>query len=193
MIRDPGARRTAHTPLTAALVMLLVLAHVPPSRAAVAVADSVPARWAAWAPLLGEWRGEGSGTPGRGSGGFVFALDLQGRVLVRRSFAEYPASATRPPFRHDDLTVAHREGEDGPVRALYLDNEGHVIPYTARVSAARDTFVLVSDPQPAAPRYRLSYVMAGPDDLRLRFEVAPPGSPDAFATYLDAGARRVRR
>ena len=87
-------------------------------------------RAADWGPLqflVGSWRGEGSGDPGRGSGEFSFATDLQGAVLIRKIFAEYPASGGRPAFRHDDLTVVHRESPSGPLRANYFDDEGHMI------------------------------------------------------------------
>ncbi len=152
--------------------------------------DSTATTWEGWRPLMGDWIGEGDGAPGHGSGAFSFALDLQGRILVRRSFAEYPAAPGRPASRHDDLMMLRHEDGSGRVRALYLDNEGHAIDYTARVSAARDTFEFVSEPAPGTPRFRLTYVVTGADALRLRFEVAPPGRPDSLATYLEANARR---
>ena len=52
--------------------------------------------WAAFEPLLGEWHGEGKGAPGSGTGDFSFERALQGKVVVRRSFAEYPAMKDRP-------------------------------------------------------------------------------------------------
>jgi hypothetical protein len=105
-----------------------------------------------WQPLeflVGEWRGEGSGGPGQGSGGFTFAWDLQKAVLVRKNHAEYPAQQGRPAAVHDDLTVISVEGDR--LRADYWDNEGHVIRYAVG---------------------------------------APPGKPEAFKTYIEAGARR---
>ena len=49
----------------------------------------VPAQdWRALDFLLGQWTGAGSGTPGSSTGSFSFNRDLQGKVLIRRSFAE---------------------------------------------------------------------------------------------------------
>ena len=156
--------------------------------AALSAAPS-PDPWAALRYLAGEWKGEGGGAPGQASaGGFTFHFDLQGKVFVRTSFAEYPAAAGRPAFRHDDLMVIYEE--NGP-RAIYFDNEDHVIRY--RVIAATDAVTFVSDPAPSAPRYRLTYRRTGAATVSIRFEIAPSGKPEAFAPYLDATARRVTR
>src|SRR5205823_11916691 len=52
--------------------------------------------WAAYRFLLGEWIGEGKGGPGQGKGAFSFTTELQGKVLVRRNRADYPAAGGRP-------------------------------------------------------------------------------------------------
>ena len=53
-----------------------------------------------WGPaqfLVGNWTGEGGGQPGQGTGAFSFSPELQGKILVRKSFAEYPAANGSPP------------------------------------------------------------------------------------------------
>jgi hypothetical protein len=136
--------------------------------------------------LIGHWTGEGSGQPGSGSGAFSFTPDLQGKVLTRRSFAEYPASEGRPASRHDDLMVVyHGDGTEG-LRAIYFDNEGHVIRYSVNASAAGVVFE--SDGKPSEERYRLTYTPTGNNTLKLQFEVAAPGKD--FVRYLEATARR---
>ena len=45
--------------------------------------------------LLGEWIGEGSGSPGEAAGEFSFTSDLQNTILVRKSSARYPAQTGR--------------------------------------------------------------------------------------------------
>lgn len=142
------------------------------------------------APLLGHWVGEGKGLPGEGTGGFTFEAGLQGKVVLRKSFAEYPKTAERPAFRHDDLTVVYQENGQGPLRADYYDNEGHVIRYTVTVEGK--TIRFLGDVNPGAPRFRLTYTMTGADEVRIQFEMAPPGKPEAFNPYLDATARRTR-
>jgi len=63
--------------------------------------------WAGWEPFLGTWEGAGSGDPGPGRGEFSLAPELQGAVLVRHNFSEYPASKDKPAYRHDDLMVVY--------------------------------------------------------------------------------------
>jgi hypothetical protein len=142
-----------------------------------------------WGPaqfLIGPWIGEGSGQPGAGAGAFSFTPDLQGKVLMRRSFAEYPAASGRPASRHDDLMVVYRDEASGDLRAIYFDNEGHVIRYTGKASAGGVVFV--SEGSPGELRYRLTYTATGKDTLKLQFEVAAPGKD--FVGYLEASARR---
>ena len=50
-----------------------------------------------WEPfqfMTGKWKGAGSGEPGAGQGEFSFLPDVQGKVLVRRSYNQ-PASGPR--------------------------------------------------------------------------------------------------
>ena len=76
-------------------------------------------------------------------------------------------------------------------RAIYFDNEGHVINYAVAFRAGLDEISLVSDLLPAAPRFRLAYTGIEPDRVTIRFEIAPPGQPEAFSVYLQGSARRV--
>jgi hypothetical protein len=54
-----------------------------------------PSVWAPWQFLLGRWTAEASGEPGAGKGTFSFALELQGKILVRRSRTDFPATPAR--------------------------------------------------------------------------------------------------
>ena len=145
-----------------------------------------------WGPaqfLAGNWTGEGSGQPGAGTGAFSFTPDLDGKVLLRRSFAEYPAAGGKPASRHDDLMVVYHGETAGELRAIYFDSEDHVIRYTGTASASGVVFM--SDGKPGEVRYRLTYTSTGKDTLKLQFDVAAPGKE--FVRYLEAGARRDER
>src|SRR5262245_21427519 len=120
--------------------------------------------------LLGEWQAAGTGSPGEAKGGFTFAPGLQDRVIVRTNYADYPATADKPSFRHDDLMVLYAT-DAGESRADYYDNEGHVIRY-AGATPARGQLTLVSESATAAPRFRLSYQLQPDGTLDGRFEVA---------------------
>jgi hypothetical protein len=142
-----------------------------------------------WGPLeflIGRWTGQGSGSPGNGAGAFSFTPDLQRRILVRTSFAEYPSAGGKPGFRHDDLLIVYRENAATPIRAMYFDSEGHVIRYT--VEAVANQAIFTSEGRRTEARYRMTYRAAGPNQLSFRFEIAGPGKD--LAPYIDAVLQR---
>ncbi len=143
--------------------------------------------------LLGDWRGEGSGQPGSGSGVTSFKPELGGRVLVRRSRSGYPAAAGKPAVVHDDLMVIYPRPGGGGLEAVYFDNEGHVIEYTAEVFPDGRRVVFVSEAEPATPTFRLTYARVAEDVVEVVFEIAPPGVPGAFKPYLSGRIRRASR
>jgi hypothetical protein len=149
-----------------------------------------PVDWSAFQFLAGEWVGEGSGDPGQGTGGFTFAFDLQNTILVRKNYADYPATKDRPAFSHNDLMIVYREGDR--FRATYFDNEQHVITYTVSFAKDSSAVIFVSDVMPGAPRFRLTNTRKGTDSVKITFEIAPPGQPETFNRYIDAVARRKK-
>jgi len=132
--------------------------------------------------LVGEWPASGSGQPGAGSGAAVFRRDLQDRVILRTNYAEYPPAGGKPASRHDDFMIIY-VGAGGNVRADYYDNEGHVIRYAVHSPAAGQA-VFLSEATGSEPRFRLTYKLEADGALGGEFEVAPPGTPEAFKSYL---------
>ena len=174
---------------TVRVLLLVTVAGLLP----VSIGSSAQQTTTGWAPfeyLIGDWVGEGGGQPGQGTGEFSFRPDLQNRILVRKNHAAYPPTKDRPGFTHDDLMVVYRELDSAPPRALYFDSEGHVIHYSVTASSDQKTIEFVSEALPSTPRYRLTYVMTGSDTLNIKFEIAPPGKPDSFTTYIEAKAKR---
>ncbi len=182
--------RVGAAPATrAALAALALLA----AAATGSAASAPPSPLDALRFLHGTWRGDGSGTPGQGSGTATFAPDLDGRVLVRRSHSEYPAAGGRPAAVHDDLRVIHPAPGGRALQAVSFDNEGHVIEYDdVAVSPDGTRVVFTSEAEAGSPRFRLTYSRAGADAVDVTFEVAPPGAPDAFKPYVSGRTRRVR-
>jgi hypothetical protein len=116
--------------------------------------------------LTGEWVGETSESAGACS----FTFDLQRKVLIRKSYAESSNS------RHEDLMMVYFEMG---LKAIYVDNEDHVIHYT--VESTPDSVRFLNE------RYRLTYRKDG-EKLVMDFDIAPPGRP--FSNYLHATLRR---
>jgi hypothetical protein len=149
-----------------------------------------PAGWGPVEYLVGDWTGEGGGGPGQGSGSFSFKPDLQGKILVRKNRAEYPATKERAAFVHDDLMVVYRDAPEAGLYAIYFDSEGHTIRYEVQAPPDGGEVVFVSGAEPSAPRYRLTYTRVEQNRLKIKFEIAPPGKSEQFTTYIEAGARR---
>lgn len=161
------------------------------STASLATSQTKPMPWEQWQFLVGDWEAVGHGTPGEGAGRFSFAFDLQNKVLVRKSHAEYPAAAGRPATVHDDLMVIYADEGGQKFFANYYDNEGHVIRYTAKFSSTPQSVVFISDPAPSQPRFRLTYIKQKDDSLIIRFEIAPPNDAEKFKVYVEGTARKA--
>jgi hypothetical protein len=142
--------------------------------ASLCLSAQTPDPWKPLQFLTGEWVGEGSGSPGDGAGGCSFDFDLQRKVMIRKNYAVYPT------FRHDDLMVVYLDPDSKALKAIYFDNEGHVIHYT--VEPSPDSVKFISE------QYRMTYKKAGEDKLSLDFDIAPPGKP--FANYIHATLRK---
>jgi hypothetical protein len=146
--------------------------------------------WVGWRFLVGDWVGEGGGGPGEGSGSFSFRFELDGKVLVRRNHSEYTAASGRQPTVHDDLMVIYPDAGRGGFAAAYFDNEGHVIHYVAALPADGTGITFLSEAAPSTPGFRLIYTKLPSDAVGITFEIAPPGGPGAFKTYLSGKAVR---
>jgi hypothetical protein len=145
------------------------------------------ADWKDWAPMLGTWEADRSGDGP--TGGFTLSVELQGRILLRKNQADYPKTKERPAIRHEDLMAIWRDGS--VTRAEYWDSEGHFIRYVASVEPASKTFTFLSEVIPGQPHYRLTYVASSANALSLKFEIAPPNSPEQYKPYIAATVHRI--
>lgn len=151
------------------------------------------ARFTPFGFLAGEWVGESGGGPGQGSGEFSFLPDQDGKILIRKNFATYPATKGKPAFSHTDLMIIYQESGESKLRAIYFDDEDHIIHYIVEPSADRNSVQLVTENSASQPGYRLTYRKSGDDRVTIQFEIAPAGKGDAFSTYIQATARRKQR
>jgi len=142
--------------------------------------------WSGMRFLIGEWvSASGGGAPGEAvSGGFTFALELDGRVATRHSHSEYaPKAGEKEGVKHSDLLVAFPTPTG--LRATYWDNEGHIIQYGIKTEASRVTFE--SDAGAPGPRFKLVYEAQG-EGVGIAFFIAPPGG--AYQRYVSGVAHR---
>jgi hypothetical protein len=137
--------------------------------------------------LMGEWTGEGAGKPGQGDGTFTFKLDLDKRILVRKSHSVYPKSENKPEIIHDDLMVVYPDFTGNPSKAIYFDNEGHTINYS--VTYAENSIIFTSDKVANFPVFRLSYTLLENKMVNTKFEMSQDGVK--FAVYVEGKSKKM--
>lgn len=164
----------------AAFIVLPLLAQV----------SSQPADpWKALGFLQGTWEAKASGDSGaQVRGTYTFQMELKDHVLARHS--HYAGCKGPADFNCDygDLLYVYEESPGQPLKALYLDNEGHVIHYSVWTPTATSA-EFVSDASESGPQFRLLYelqrnVMSG------KFQMRMPGQNE-WKSYLEwTGAKR---
>lgn len=144
--------------------------------------------WGKWSWLIGDWIGEGSGQPGQGNGTFSFSFDLDKNILIRRSHSEYPATESKPKIIHDDLMIIYFDFTGNPDKAVYFDNEGHTIFYTATFS--EKSITLTSGKSPDTPIFRLIYTYLSSETVNTQFAMSQDGVK--FMPYVEGKSKRTK-
>ena len=154
------------------------------------VAQNSMTGWERWQYMMGAWNGEGSGQPGTGSGSYTLKPKLGGCILERKGVTDIPAMNGRPAVHHEDVMIIYKNTEGNPVKALYFDNEKHVIPYD--ITYSDNKIILVSEANSATPRFRLTYEKLEDKQMNIRFEMAMQGAPDDFKMYLEGKNKKTK-
>jgi hypothetical protein len=145
-----------------------------------------------WAPfqfLLGNWSGVGSGKPGEAVGSCSFSFELGKQIIVRNNRTECPPKpGEKSGILHEDLMIIYSQPADSTFRAIYFDNEGHVINYTVSFLEKKPSVVFESEGNDKTFRFRLVYEMQLDSLLSIEFSVAPPGGE--FKTYTKGTVKR---
>jgi hypothetical protein len=144
--------------------------------------------WEKWSWLIGTWTGEGSGKPGMGSGEFSLVPDLDKKVLIRKNHSEYPAAKDKPEIIHDDLMIVYLDDKQNPDKAIYFDNENHVINYN--ISYSENTITLTSIKSDEMPVFRLTNYLLDKDTVNVKFEMSQTG--ETFQTYTEGKCIRKK-
>lgn len=137
--------------------------------------------WENWSWLIGEWKGEGKGQPGQGGGAFSFYSELDNKVIVRKSHSEYPALDNKPAVIHDDLMIVYPDFSGIPSKAIYFDNEGHIIDYS--LTYPDSAIVFTSNRIADIPVFRLTYELLEEGKVNTKFEMSQDG--EKFTTYIE--------
>ena len=156
-------------------------------------AGKSPDPWDGLRFLVGTWEAKttGGNAQASGTGTYSFRLELKEHVLARR--AGYEACKGPEDFNceHGDLLYVYPEGPDAALKAIYFDNEGHVIHFVVSAPKPRSV-VMVSDPAAPGPQFRLTYELDG-DVMAGKFEIKMPGKDDIGSYLKWKGRRRKQR
>lgn len=119
-------------------------------------------------------------------GTYAFKPELGGHVLGRHVTS---LTACKGPdtfdCEHTDLLYVYPEGQT--LKAVYFDNEGHVIHYTVSTPDAT-TAVFLSDTAQGGPQFRLTYELK--DALmRGKFQMQMPGQTE-WRSYLEWSGKK---
>ena len=127
--------------------------------------------------LIGSWSSPLSGEPGEGvKGASTFSYQLDQKIVVRNSRAEFaPAPGEKEGLVHEDLLIIFQQPGESGMRAIYFDNEGHIIQYKLSFPTGLAAVMFDSEATATSPRARLVYEAAPDGMLRTEFLVAVPG------------------
>jgi hypothetical protein len=146
-----------------------------------------------WQPLrflIGTWEAniKGGSAGAAGSGSYTFQVELRDHVLARHSSGAGCKAPTDFNCEHGDLLYIYQDSPGQPLKAIYFDNEGHVIHYDVTAPVAR-TAIFSSDPSLPGPQYRLIYELKS-GIMEGKFQIRAPGEKD-FRSYLEwSGAKK---
>ena len=162
----------------APLALLLFLA---PS----ATAQSASDPFARLSFLIGTWEAKTINNPAvTGTGKYTFRAEMNGHILARHTTSD--ASKCKGPAdfncEHGDLLYIYSDSPGEPLRAIYFDNEGHVIHYIVGAPTPASAEFL-SDPAQPGPQFRLFYELKDAT-MTGKFQIRMPGQHE-WKSYLE--------
>lgn len=139
--------------------------------------------------LVGEWEGVGTGAPGEAVGGTSFSFDLDKKILMRKNWAKYPPKpGEKTGLSHQDLVIVYPSPGESLFRAIYFDNEDHVINYLVSFPQKPDSAIFESNPTQKGPRFRMTYELGSDKALKNVFWIAAPGQE--FKVYAQGTLKK---
>lgn len=84
--------------------------------------------------------------------------------------------------------IIYPAADGNSFRAIYFDNEGHVIPYAVTLPQKPNVAVFETEAGQPGPRFRLTYELNADGVLENVFWIAPPGGE--FKVYVRGTLKR---
>ena len=146
--------------------------------------------WKSLQFLMGTWEAktEGGSAKAAASGTYTFQLELRNHILARHSTNEGCKGPAAFDCQHGDILYIYQDAPGLPYKAIYFDNEGHVVHYDVSTPTAT-TAVFLSDSSQPGPQFRLIYELKA-STMYGKFQMRMPGQAE-FKSYLEwSGMKR---
>ena len=143
-----------------------------------------PDPWQSLRFLIGTWlaKTQGGTADATATGTYTFRLELRDHVLARHTASTGCKGPTDFDCEHGDILYVYPDLPGKGLKAIYFDNEGHVIHY-AVTSSFPGSVIFLSDPSVPGPQFRLAYELTD-RVLYGKFQLRMPGQND-FKSYLE--------
>jgi hypothetical protein len=166
------------------LVVMLTILTAPLFSQSASRSTPARAQWKALDFLIGTWEAKnlGGSAGAAGSGLYSFRLELGNSVLARHSNNNACKGPVDFDCDHGDLLYVYKDASDQPYKAIYFDNEGHVIHYEVSIPKP-GTAIFLSGESKSLSQYRLIYELKG-STMFGKFQMRPPGKAE-FTSYLE--------
>lgn len=139
--------------------------------------------WSALSFLEGTWDAKATGNGGAAAmGSYTFRLELRDHVLARHGDLSQCKGPSTFDCEHGDLLYIYRDAPTQPLKAIYFDNEGHVIHYDVSTPSPTSAVFLSDNSQPG-PQFRLAYELKG-GVMYGKFQIRMPGQQE-WRSYLE--------
>jgi len=139
--------------------------------------------------LEGTWEAKAKTEGVVGAGTYTFGSELDGHILARHSTNDGDCKGPAEfDCEHSDLLYVYQDAPGQMLKAIYFDNEGHVIHYEVSTPNQK-TAVFLSEASQPGPQFRLIYELKG-SIMSGKFQMHMPGQED-WKSYLEwSGARK---
>jgi hypothetical protein len=137
--------------------------------------------WKDYRFFLGKWTGDGLGPAGKGPGTMTVETDLNESILRITNQVDFAGSDKKSTYLGTMIVSKSH-------KALFLDNEGHVLHYTVTATPTAITFLSV--PEPNSPRFRLTYQTQGKGTMKVLFDIAPMETPTDFKIHVSGAVAK---
>lgn len=133
--------------------------------------------------LLGTWNARAVNNPSVvASGTYSFRAELNRHIIARHTIRADCKGPEDFNCQHGDLLYIYADASDQPLRAIYFDNEGHVIHYSVSTPTST-TAEFISDRVASGPQFRLIYELQG-GVMNGKFQIRMPESRE-WKSYLE--------